>query len=239
MGTLRGAVLNYLAEHGPVFDTTGHATAQLHQALGAPGSMTSFAQLIAQLGKQGLIQREVRGKRTYRIALQTLGSQPLSSRTPGDQGTEEQPAADPQALPPGGSHQPAEQSTALVPVPVSSLVRDPEEVAAALLALVTKVVAQHSTDTTPPWSKRRIEFLERKVNELETELMKTQAQLKEAQATILEKETELVHAHHNLSILQAQLTAVQRQGTERVLRRLGPAEREILARLQRRPAHAS
>jgi len=45
------------------------ASARLAEAVGYPGSSVAFAQLLSGMERDGLIIREVRGKRTYRIAL--------------------------------------------------------------------------------------------------------------------------------------------------------------------------
>ena len=45
------------------------ASTQLAAAVGYPGSSVAFAQLLSGMERSGLIEREVRGKRTYRISL--------------------------------------------------------------------------------------------------------------------------------------------------------------------------
>src|SRR3979409_1311088 len=45
------------------------ASTQLAAAVGYPGSSVAFAQLLSGMERSGLIEREVRGKRTYRIRL--------------------------------------------------------------------------------------------------------------------------------------------------------------------------
>jgi hypothetical protein len=47
------------------------ASTQLATAVGYPGSSVAFAQLLSGMERSGLIQRDVRGKRTYRISLGT------------------------------------------------------------------------------------------------------------------------------------------------------------------------
>ena len=59
----------YLAEAGELYDTNGMASTQLAAAVGYPGSSVAFAQLLSGMERSGLIAREVRGKRTYRIGL--------------------------------------------------------------------------------------------------------------------------------------------------------------------------
>ena len=68
MGT-RERIIAYLAETGELFDANGMASTQLAAAVGYPGSSVAFAQLLSGMERSGLIEREVRGKRTYRIAL--------------------------------------------------------------------------------------------------------------------------------------------------------------------------
>jgi hypothetical protein len=52
------------------------ASTRLAEAVGYPGSSVAFAQLLSGMERDGLISREVRGKRTYRITLST----PLPAR---------------------------------------------------------------------------------------------------------------------------------------------------------------
>jgi hypothetical protein len=65
----REHILAYLAEVGELFDQNGMASTQLAAAVGYPGSSVAFAQLLSGMERAGLIDREVRGKRTYRISL--------------------------------------------------------------------------------------------------------------------------------------------------------------------------
>jgi len=65
----RERIIAYLAEMGELFDANGMASTQLAAAVGYPGSSVAFAQLLSGMERSGLIEREVRGKRTYRIGL--------------------------------------------------------------------------------------------------------------------------------------------------------------------------
>jgi hypothetical protein len=65
----RDRVIAYLAEAGELFDANGMASTKLAAAVGYPGSSVAFAQLLSGMERSGLIEREVRGKRTYRIGL--------------------------------------------------------------------------------------------------------------------------------------------------------------------------
>ena len=48
------------------------ASTRLAAAVGYPGSSVAFAQLLSGMERSGLIEREVRGKRTYRIRLGSM-----------------------------------------------------------------------------------------------------------------------------------------------------------------------
>jgi hypothetical protein len=66
LGT-RGNVVAFLAAHGEITDPKGMASTALAEAIGYPGSSAAFAQLLSGMERSGLIEREIRGKRTYRI----------------------------------------------------------------------------------------------------------------------------------------------------------------------------
>jgi hypothetical protein len=65
----RDRVIAYLASAGEIADPTGMASTRLAEAVDYPGSSVAFAQLLSGMERDGLIVREVRGKRTYRITL--------------------------------------------------------------------------------------------------------------------------------------------------------------------------
>ena len=65
----REHIIAYLTEVNEMFDANGMASTQLAAAVGYPGSSVAFAQLLSGMERSGLIEREVRGKRTYRISL--------------------------------------------------------------------------------------------------------------------------------------------------------------------------
>jgi hypothetical protein len=65
----RERIIAYLTEAGELYDINGMASTQLAAAVGYPGSSVAFAQLLSGMERSGLIAREVRGKRTYRIGL--------------------------------------------------------------------------------------------------------------------------------------------------------------------------
>lgn len=85
----RKHIVAYLAEVHELFDAHGMASTQLAAAVGYPGSSVAFAQLLSGMERSGLIQRDVRGKRTYRISLGAadLGDADLGDAENADAGT--------------------------------------------------------------------------------------------------------------------------------------------------------
>jgi len=65
----REHIVAYLAGARELFDPGGMASTRLAAAVGYPGSSVAFAQLLSGMERSGLIVRDVRGKRTYRIRL--------------------------------------------------------------------------------------------------------------------------------------------------------------------------
>jgi hypothetical protein len=83
----RDRIVAHLALVAEVADGTGMASTRLAEAVGYPGSSVAFAQLLSGMERDGLISREVRGKRTYRIALSApaagRGAEPLRGENGG------------------------------------------------------------------------------------------------------------------------------------------------------------
>jgi len=65
---VRRRIIEYLSNHGPIVDGSGRATAILKEAVEHQGSDAAFAQVVSAMAKAGVLVREVRGKRTYRIS---------------------------------------------------------------------------------------------------------------------------------------------------------------------------
>jgi hypothetical protein len=63
----RDRVMSHLRAVGEVRDPGGLASTALAGAVGYPGSSVAFAQLLSAMERSGLIEREIRGRRTYRI----------------------------------------------------------------------------------------------------------------------------------------------------------------------------
>ena len=65
---VRNRIVTYLSEHGPIEDSGGKATSVLKQAIGYEGTDAGFTQVVAAMSKGGLLDRQIKGKRTYRIS---------------------------------------------------------------------------------------------------------------------------------------------------------------------------
>ena len=76
----RDRIIAHLALVAEIADGTGMASTRLSEAVGYPGSSVAFAQLLSGMERDGLISREVRGKRTYRITLSGPAARRASGR---------------------------------------------------------------------------------------------------------------------------------------------------------------
>ena len=71
----REHIIAYLTGTSELFDPGGMASTRLAAAVGYPGSSVAFAQLLSGMERSGLVERDVRGKRTYRIRLGPAAAQ--------------------------------------------------------------------------------------------------------------------------------------------------------------------
>lgn len=74
--TARARIRDHLLTAGPVRATSGYATNALKDAIGYEGSSVAFIQLIAAMARDGEIERDVHGKRTYQISAGPRASSP-------------------------------------------------------------------------------------------------------------------------------------------------------------------
>jgi hypothetical protein len=91
--TARTRIRRELAERGPVEDQHGLATKLLKDAVGYVGSPVAFIQLIAAMERDGELEREIRGKRTYRISVPEPGARPTAAPEPAALETDTGPMA--------------------------------------------------------------------------------------------------------------------------------------------------
>ncbi len=81
MTEFRQRTIDFLATNGPVVDDSGRATSVLKEAVGYGSGDAGFSQLLSSMEKAGQIEREVRGKRTYRISAVSVVAPAASSTT--------------------------------------------------------------------------------------------------------------------------------------------------------------
>jgi len=73
--SVRNRIVRYLAEHGAVEDSSGKATSVLKKAIDYEGTDAGFTQVVAAMAKAGLLARQIKGKRTYRISNSGSGAE--------------------------------------------------------------------------------------------------------------------------------------------------------------------
>ena len=221
---IRTQVVDYLVRHGSLADPQGKATAKLREALGYEGSVPGFTQLISTMDRAGELTREVKGKRTYRIA--AVADAPrlrASSVAKSDAAVASSAAARSGAAKSGAAKAGATETMEM----------DYDQVASALLVQVVQTLTKGSTgrEGEGSWARRRIERLERQVNELERDLSQAKAESKSVAEERDELRLQLEHSEGNLALLTDRLsTGKVREG--HVSKRLGPDERALLHQLR-------
>lgn len=201
----RAEVANWLKMHGgAVDDPTGLIVGRMRTEL---GKGRALSQLLADMERDGMLKREVRGRRTLRIELlddwglaDDLSSQ-LVYRAPGHN------------------------------EPISAAVTeqsqvDLDELAAVLLARVVKLA--HAT----PSQGAELERLRARVSDLEAALADSRASLAHWMAEAQEKATQADTMRASLLALNAAADAEpRRKGSTTIRERLKPKDRALLDRL--------
>jgi hypothetical protein len=217
--TVRQRVVDYLIEHGPVEDASGRATSQLKEAVGYGGGDAGFIRIVSLMAEAGEVVREVRGKRTYRIAVSAEAAA-TTNRAP--------------SRPASASSAP---SAVQRPTSVAGGELDYDELAAALLARVARTLVSAQADEErgavdqAAWARRRIDQLEGKVSALQRDLARARA---EVQSVVDEREalrSQLEAATHNVDVLTERL-GTRPQVPERAAERLDSDAQALLYRLR-------
>lgn len=222
----RDRIISYLGVVADIADPGGMASTRLAEAVGYPGSSVAFAQLLSGMERDGLIAREVRGKRTYRIIL-APGVQ--ASRARSDSGSKTAGSASSGAgaatarsvvsgtADKGGT---AEVAPALLGAPGQAAPQfDYDELARRLLIQVIRRLA------TPPEGHEGI------VADLTRELGEARGQASTLSAENRELREQLSQVRHNLEAARASLEgSAPGSGTEEPrLTRTGPVVEELTA----------
>lgn len=220
--TARNRIAAYLSSHGPVEDREGRATAVLKDAVGYAGTSLGFVQLISSMEKTGHITREVRGKRTYRIAPAADG-----------QGVEiDLRAGSADGAVPSVAQRSGRADTERNTVDTANI--DYDQLAAALLAQVTRAITSRTEPSQPTASvRRRLDQLMARNAELERETARARAERDAVAAERDELRNQLEAASHNLSLLTERL-GTPRKPQSPAADRLGSEERALLYRLSER-----
>ena len=183
----RHRILRHLREYGSVQDRSGRATHELKDAVGYEGSTVGFTQLLASMASAGMIVRDVRGKRTYRISL------PVEARVrePADlvDGTHEAAAVGDEGT---------VRATSIEHIAGSTDV-DYDQLASRLLRQVARNLSDQSGGSAA--AQRKIRSLEARVTELEREIARTRAERNQAAEERDEAQERLRAAESNLSTL--------------------------------------
>jgi hypothetical protein len=176
------------------------ASTRLAAAVGYPGSSVAFAQLLSGMERSGLIEREVRGKRTYRIRLG-----PVTIAGPG--GPARIPGPFPGAVPRAASGPPGLAAAGGIPAAGTAAGFDYDELARRLLVQVVRRMAAADPEAAQPETGQPAD---------PAELQQTVTGLEYELATAWTKHGKL--AEENVR-LREQLSAAQRslaQAAERV-----------------------
>lgn len=205
--SVRNRIVGYLAEQGAVEDSSGKATSVLKKAIAYEGTDAGFTQVVAAMAKAGLLTRQIKGKRTYRISHAGNSINGNGAVRGGVSGTN---------------------------TPGEGLL-DYDELAAALLAKATRAAAAPSdTSESASWARRRLEQLEARNASLLRDVARANA---EAEAVAAERDilqNQLEAAQHNLSLLTDRLQEPRRPQGGRAAERLGPDEQSLLNQLRHR-----
>ncbi|HEY3035136.1 MAG TPA: hypothetical protein VGJ54_10825 [Streptosporangiaceae bacterium] len=204
----RDRVMAHLLMVGEVTDPSGLASTVLAEAVGYPGSSVAFAQLLSGMERSGLIKREVRGKRSYRIT-------PVKAALG--------PARPARALPRGGKGGAREAAAA------GTEDFDYDELARRLLLQVVQRLGAEpgaAEDAVPgPAAGGGEPALARTVASLELKLASARSRQRRLTGENAKLREQLRAAQESLA--QAQ----ERAGAERIAGRLDSAEIELLERL--------
>jgi hypothetical protein len=206
----RTEVVQWLERNGgEVYDKTGLVASRMRNELGRGRALT---QLLAEMEADGMIERDVRGRRTMCVKL--LDDWGLTSR----------PAL--QVVP---DHQ-DDAGDVSVPGDV-----DLTQLAEALLAIVVK---RASTPLTTPSETReltkRTQRAERDLEKAVTEVRDLRAARREAEERVAALQHQVDTLEHNLGVVKGELMKSSRNaGGVSIKDRLGAEERAVLDQLMR------
>lgn len=218
--TVRSRVIEYLATHGPVEDRSGRATARLKAAVGYAGGDAGFIRIVSLMSESGEIERQVKGKRTYRISV------PAGTRVPARSPLLSRPAS-----PVSPSAELRAQLTDGAPAGDGRI--DYDELASTLLAKVAQVLSESESASAEQsaWARRRIDQLEARLVTAERDVARARAETEAVKQERDELKSQLEAASHNLELLTERL-GTSKTPAPRAADRLGSEEQALLYRLR-------
>lgn len=212
-GKARTEVVSFLKQRGgEITDEAGLAVVEMQQHLGRSRSLSN---LLRTMEHDGMIEREVRGRRTYRITLRDdwgFGSDiALGTVTP---------------------IRPSSDGHVALPAVDGSV--DLDLLAESLLAIVLRKIAEPAPkpDKTIIDRLRRAEATNAK---LEEQVIIADRERADLRARVTDLEGQVERYEHNMSVLKAELDkpARRRSGGTPLAERLSADERGMLAELMR------
>ena len=220
--TVRTRVIEYLAMQGPIEDRSGRATSRLKDAVGYSGGDAGFIRIVSLMAESGEIEREVKGKRTYRIA--AAPGTPVPAR----------PTFPPPAT--ASSDGAASFGTPVTDgAPLGDGQLDYDELASSLLARVAQVLSDSESRAgggeQASWARRRIDQLEARVVSLQRDAARAKAETEAVKEERDALKSQLEAASHNLELLTERLGTPARP-TPRAADRLDSEEQALLYRLR-------
>jgi hypothetical protein len=241
----RDRVMAHLVTVGDVRDASGMASTALAVAVGYPGSSVAFAQLLSGMERSGLIKREVRGKRTYRIAparatpARTTPARTTPARTTPARAT---PARATAARRDGQHAGPDEGGgPGLVVAAAGGADLDYDELARRLLVQVVRRLAVSSGDERVPSGDERVPSgadmgRHTEAGQGDAGLRKTVASLEQKLASVQSKQRRLTAENAKLreqlqAAQQSLAQAQERESADRIAGRFDTAEVRLLERL--------
>jgi hypothetical protein len=217
----RDRIVNYLSSITDISDPGGMASTKLAEAVGYPGSSVAFAQLLSGMERDGLISREVRGKRTYRIIL-APGVHPgeiPGSRIPASSGADYPSAAGPV----GGTARARAAHAGHAPAVPGF---DYDELARRLLVQVIRRVA-----TPPEDHEEVVASLERELAAARTRASSLSAENRKLREQLSHARFSLDQARHGLDMSELELDQPALGHSGPVGQQLTDAEVVLLERL--------
>lgn len=210
-------ILKYLYENGPVTNMSGLATRKLSNAIGGRHStMSTLSSLLSRLEEDGLLERKVKGRKTYSISITDKGVELLKKRglisdeeeqlppePPEGEGVVEVPAPAP-AADSGQQEPPAAASTPEEPVPEMGY-PTPEQVAEALLEKVLEKVSQtDKADVIIEGLRRRLEASQNETRSVSARYVRINADYEDLRRKLNQRESELskLQARYNETVAQ-------------------------------------